>query len=126
LHGQTKTKSQIDKKFEPKSNSTGQPKLVKTQGSTVGDNVWCALQAKSGNIWFGTTGEGVYCFDGKAFTQFTVKDRLSSNCVYSILEDKEGKIWVGTSNGICLYDGKHISAVAIPQTIFPMNAPNEY
>ena len=125
-NGQTKTKSQIDNKLEPKSISTGQLKLVKTQGSTVGDNVWCALQDKAGNIWFGTTGEGVYRYDGKAFTQFTHKDGLSSNCVYSILEDKEGKIWVGTSNGICLYDGKHISVVAIPQTIIPMNTPNEY
>jgi hypothetical protein len=29
-----------------------QPKLVKTQGSAVADNVWCALQDRSGNIWF--------------------------------------------------------------------------
>jgi ligand-binding sensor domain-containing protein len=43
----------------------GQPKLVKTQNSLSGDNVHCSLQDKNGNLWFGTTGEGLYKYDGK-------------------------------------------------------------
>jgi ligand-binding sensor domain-containing protein len=108
-NGQTKTQSHADKKLEPKSISTGQPKIVKTQGSREGDNIHCSLQDKAGNLWFGTTGEGVYRYDGKLFTQFTKKDGLNSNCLYSILEDKEGNIWFGTENGVCLYNGQTIT-----------------
>jgi len=107
-NGQTKTKSQTDNKPEPKF-STGQPKLVKTQCSREADNIHCSIQDKAGNLWFGTTGEGVYRFDGNQFTQFTKKDGLNSNCLYSILEDKEGNIWFGTENGVCRYDGKSIT-----------------
>jgi ligand-binding sensor domain-containing protein len=56
------TKDIID---QPKSISVAHSKLVKTQGSDESDNVWCVLQDKSGNLWFGTTGEGVYRYDGK-------------------------------------------------------------
>jgi ligand-binding sensor domain-containing protein len=48
-----------------------------------------------GNLWFGTTGEGVYKYDGKSFSQFTASNGLNSNKVYCILEDKDGKIWIG-------------------------------
>lgn len=90
-------------------------KLTKTQGTNEYQNVHCSLQDKDGNLWFGTTGEGVYRYDGKEFTQFTKKDGLSNNTVWSILEDKSGNIWFGTDDGVSRYDGKTISK--IPFTI---------
>ncbi len=123
-NGQTKTYSQADSQI--KKLPVGQPKLLKTQGSTEGDNIHCSLQDKAGNLWFGTTGEGVYCYDGKLFTQFTVKDGLSNNCVYSILEDKYGNIWFGTTDGICRYDGKNIIPFPIPFSIRPIINNNNY
>lgn len=125
-NGQTSTLSKTDNQSELITLSTGQPKLVKTQGSTESDNVWCSLQDKNDNLWFGTTGEGVYRYDGKTFTQFTVKDGLSSNCVYSILEDKFGNIWLGTIDGICRYDGKKIIPISIPFSIRPLVSSNYY
>ncbi|CAF3929003.1 unnamed protein product [Rotaria sp. Silwood1] len=106
--------------------SIGQPKLIKTQGSTPSDNVKCCLQDKSGNIWFGTTGEGIYCYDGNSFTQFTEKDGLSSNTVYSILEDTSGKIWIGTLDGICCYNGEKISQIPIIGYFLPNNTNSTY
>jgi ligand-binding sensor domain-containing protein len=82
----------------------GQSKIIKTQGTNKYGNVHCGLEDKDGNLWFGTTGEGVYMYDGKSFTQFTEQDGLSSNYVYSILEDKAGNIWFGTQAGLCRYD----------------------
>ena len=125
-NGQTKTKSPTDNRLKPKVILTGKPKLLKTQGSTEGDNVWCGLQDKAGNLWFGTTGEGAYRYDGKIFTQFTVKDGLSNNCVYSILEDKLGNIWFGTLDGICRYDGKNIIPISIPFSVRPIINNNNY
>ncbi len=43
------------------------PKLIRTQGTNKYANVHCGLQDKAGDLWFGTTGEGVYRFDGKSF-----------------------------------------------------------
>ena len=88
--------------------TAGQLKMRKTQGANEYQNVHCGLQDRVGNLWFGTTGEGVYRYDGKQFTQFTVKDGLSSNIVWATLEDKKGNIWMGTDAGVCRYDGKKI------------------
>lgn len=44
-------------------------------------------------------------FPGLQFDHITAKDGLSSNLVTVIAEDKQGFIWVGTSNGLNRYDG---------------------
>jgi len=41
-----------------------------------------------------------------------VKDGLSSNCIWSILQDKNGNIWLGTSDGVSCYDGKQFTAIS--------------
>jgi ligand-binding sensor domain-containing protein len=125
-NGQTKTQPQTNNGSELKATLTGQPKLTKTQSSNEYQNVKCGLQDKHGNIWFGTTGEGVYKYNCKLFTQFTMKDGLSSNCVWSILEDNTGNIWFGTSNGICRTDGNKIISVAISFYIRPVITDNSY
>lgn len=102
--------------------STGQsftskaPRLTITQGSDAHQNVHCSLQDKYGNLWFGTTGEGVYRYDGKEFTQYTEKDGLANNRVWSILEDKAGDIWFGTDDGLSRYDGTSIKKISFIST----------
>jgi len=64
------------------------------------------LQDRKGNLWFGTTSEGVYRYDGKSFTNFTTKDGLINNGVFSIEEDKKGNIWFGTTSSVSRFDGK--------------------
>ena len=81
-----------------------EPRIIKTQGTDKNQNVQCGLLDKAGNLWFGTTGEGVYRYDGRSFSNFTEKDGLCSNSVWSILEDRTGKIWFGTDAGPCRYD----------------------
>src|SRR5688572_9684445 len=103
--------------------SAGQPKLTHRSTNT-GDNVHCSLQDRAGNFWFGTTGYGVYKYDGKSFTRFTVSNDLNSNMVYCMLEAKDGKIWIGTEAGAYLYDGKTFSEIQIPS---PKDMPpNKY
>ena len=96
------------------------PKLIKTIGSPRYGNVQCSLQDKAGNIWFGTTENGLYKYDGKSFSRFLVADGLISNNIYCLLEDKDGKIWIGTHKGLCLYDGKTFAKIQIP---LPKNLP---
>jgi len=90
------------------------PKLIKTIGNPRYGNVQCSLQDKAGNLWFGTTENGLYKYDGKSFSRFLVTDGLNSNDVYCLLEGKDGKIWIGTKAGPCLYDGKTFTKIQIP------------
>jgi len=96
------------------------PKLIKTIGDPRYGNVNCSMQDKAGNLWFGTTENGLYKYDGKSFRQFLVADGLNSNSINDILEDKDGKIWIGSKDGVCLYDGKTFAKIQIP---LPKNLP---
>lgn len=78
------------------------------------------LQDKSGNLWFGTRDNGIYKYDGNTFHQFTINDGLDCNRIFCIMEGKDGKIWVGTEEGLCVYDGIKFSKVHIP---LPINLP---
>ena len=110
------------------------PKLIKTIGNPRYGNVQSSLQDKAGNLWFGTTENGLYKYDGKSFSRFLMADGLNSNNISCMLEDQEGKIWIGTDSGLCLYDpstslstgGKLFAEIRIP---LPENLPpnkNEY
>jgi ligand-binding sensor domain-containing protein len=114
-NGQVKKELPKDTVSESKIIADGQPKLVRNLGSLKdkGFNVNSSLQDKDGNLWFGTTGDGVYKYDGKLFTQFTTSNGLSSNSARPLLEDKGGKIWIGTDDGVCLYDDNKFSKIQI-------------
>lgn len=64
------------------------------------------LDDSKGNLWFGSIGSGVYCYDGKSFRNFTTKEGLAGNDVTCIYEDKAGNIWFGTGSGTSCFDGK--------------------
>ncbi len=102
-----------------------QPKLIKTQGSNIADNVHCALQDKAGIIWFGTTGEGIYSYDGKGFTQFTLANGLNSNTVWCMMEDNNGNIWVGTNEGLCCYKKTSEKSKTIKFETLPINVVSD-
>jgi ligand-binding sensor domain-containing protein len=117
-----------EKRSESKTIAAAHPKLIKTIGNPRYGNVQCGVQDKAGNLWFGTTQNGLYKYDGKSFIQFLVTDGLNSNNVYSLLEDKDDKIWIGTEAGLCLYDpsatlrtgGRKFTKIQIP---LPKNLP---
>jgi ligand-binding sensor domain-containing protein len=124
-NGQLETKTQIINNNINLIN-TSKPKIVKPQDSSEYYNISCGIQDKNGNLWFGTTGKGVYKYDGKLFTQYTMKDGLISNSVYSLLEDSSGNIWIGTNNGICRYSENKFNSIPISFTIRPIIKDNSY
>ena len=56
--------------------------------------------------------ENLYSF---YFQHLTVKNGLSSNCVYSATQDLEGNIWFATENGISRFDGKDFKNYGIKE-----------
>lgn len=93
--------------------SNGQPKINKTQHSNEYQNINCGIEDHAGNFWFGSSGEGVYRYDGTSFSQFSVQNGLSSNTVSSILEDRQHNIWVGTKMGLCRFNGKEMIPIPL-------------
>ncbi len=51
------------------------------------------------NLWFGTREGGVLKYDGKKFTNYSVKEGLGNNTVLSIIEDENHSMWFATYGG---------------------------
>ena len=62
--------------------------------------------APDDTVWAGTWGGGVARFDGKKWTNFSQRDGLAGNLVYSIVQDANGVYWFGTDKGVSRYDGR--------------------
>ena len=59
----------------------------------------------AGYIWFATWDNGASRFDGDAFQNFTTQDGLIDDRVYFVQPDRQERLWFGTLNGVCWYDG---------------------
>ncbi len=114
-NGQTST-SQATNKINETTNTEPYPKIVHTVASKS-ETVNCELLDKDGNLWISISGEGVYRYDGKSFTNFTIRDGLCSNSVGPIIQDKSGNILFGTNRGICKYDGKVFINMPLTDTL---------
>ena len=93
----------------------GQTFSVFTDKTNIGSAIF---KDEIGNIWF-DGGEklnsiesigGLWRYDGKAFENFTIKNGMGKYSVWSMLEDRNGNIWIGTRNcGLYRYDGQSFS-----------------
>ena len=61
--------------------------------------------AKDGSIWAGTWGGGVARFEGGRWASLTTQDGLAGNIVYSMAQEADGTLWLGTDGGLSSYDG---------------------
>jgi signal transduction histidine kinase/ligand-binding sensor domain-containing protein len=65
---------------------------------------------RSGMLWFGTYGRGLYSYDPNSGRSKSYRHNsadpssLSSDIVWRIFEDHAGNLWVGTSDGLDLLD----------------------
>jgi ligand-binding sensor domain-containing protein len=63
------------------------------------------FQDRSGNLWFGTNGDGVLRYDGKSLKSFSTGEGFVGLAVRGIAEDRDGNVWFATSGGLTRYDG---------------------
>ena len=69
--------------------------------------IFSLLVDKNDAVWAGTWGGGVSRFDGEAWHNYSSKDGLIGNVVYSIAEGEDGSLWFGTNHGLSRFDGKN-------------------
>lgn len=78
-------------------------------GEYVGGTAQAIIRANDGTLWVGTFAGGLSQFvpDGRSYRferKFTVEDGLPSDRIRSILQRRNGDIWIGTRfNGIAVY-----------------------
>jgi signal transduction histidine kinase len=70
--------------------------------SLSGNNINDIYTDKSGRLWVGTT-NGLSLFDeaNENFYSYTESDGLPDNCIFGILEDDHGNLWLSSRKGIC-------------------------
>ena len=71
-------------------------------GNVNSDEVHCLYEDAQHHVWAGTTGYGLVEFDlqGEVLRRYTTSDGMPNNRIESIVEDKDGCLWVGTSFGL--------------------------
>ena len=55
---------------------------------------------RQGYLWIGTAGRGLYKLSAGRLDHFNTENGLSGDTVYSLFEDREGDMWVATSEGL--------------------------
>ena len=80
------------------------------------------LRDRNGGLWIGTAAHGlVHSYHGKT-SRFTHDDGLSSNAVFALFEDREGTIWVGTSDGLDRFREWPVTPLSVKQGLSNSNA----
>lgn len=68
--------------------------------------VLCTYKDLDNNLWVGTEGSGLYCYNetAKTSTRYGVIDGLPNDVVYGILPDDNNSIWLSTIHGLSRLD----------------------
>lgn len=75
------------------------------------EKISCICEATDGTIWLGSNGYGLYrissaSISSEYFQNITVKDGLSDNTIYGIVEDRQHRLWISTNRGLSCLDVK--------------------
>ncbi|MFC2175416.1 two-component regulator propeller domain-containing protein [Bacteroidota bacterium] len=62
-------------------------------------------------VWIGHLSDGLSLLSNDSIIRFTEVDGFINNQVNDVFEAADGKIWVGTFGGICIYDGQQWSTL---------------
>ena len=99
-------------KFDKKTETFQHFIHVHKDGTSISSNrVVCLFIDSKNRLWVGTYNGGLNLFDEKtnSFIHFMEIDGLPDNTIQSVIEDEEGMLWLGTTNGISRFDPENRS-----------------
>jgi ligand-binding sensor domain-containing protein/signal transduction histidine kinase len=64
-------------------------------GDAASTRIWSLCEGQNGELWIGTSGKGLFCFNGK-FVPVTIHNGELTSDVRAICEDRQGNLWLGT------------------------------
>jgi signal transduction histidine kinase/streptogramin lyase len=64
-----------------------------------------------GELWIGSVGGGLSCWDGRKLLKFTMNDGLPSDSITALAEDNNGNLWVGTQSGLVVWQNGHLTSL---------------
>ncbi|PSQ82181.1 MAG: hypothetical protein BRD41_00885, partial [Bacteroidetes bacterium QS_1_63_11] len=64
-----------------------------------------------------STGDGLAHADSIPYHQYTIHDGLPSQDIISLAQTPNGLLWIGTRNGLSVYDGDRFRTIALPDSI---------
>ena len=73
------------------------------------------MRDSNGALWIGTLDQGLLHVHNGKTTEFSQIDGLSSDFVLALFEDREGNIWVGTTNGLDRFRASVVSTISASQ-----------
>lgn len=89
----------------------------------------CFYEDTKGRIWFGSQSSGLSIYDPDTYLLTNFRHEpgnphsIPGNIVGSIMKDKDGNIWIGSSGGISIFDEKKESFQTIPIDNLPKLNP---
>ena len=69
------------------------------------------IEDLSGNIWMATAKSGILKYDRTRVTHYTTDQGLPTNQILNAVVDRNGKLWFGTYEGLCRWDGSSFCAM---------------
>lgn len=66
----------------------------------ISSHVRNILQAKNGDLWFGSNGFGAIRYNGDSLSYFSVQEGLVGDQITDMMEDKEGNLWFASYGGV--------------------------
>ena len=70
---------------------------------------------RDGSLWVGTAGNGLFRIRGEVVEHYGRADGLSSDYVNDLFEDREGILWVTTTNGIDSFRDPRVVTFSTPE-----------
>ncbi|HPC62174.1 MAG TPA: two-component regulator propeller domain-containing protein [Verrucomicrobiota bacterium] len=66
--------------------------------------IWALLAEADGTVWVATDGAGLLRFRHNQFVRFTTSDGLPSDTIFQVLDDLQGRLWLGIRSGMACAD----------------------
>jgi ligand-binding sensor domain-containing protein/signal transduction histidine kinase len=84
-------------------------------GLPTGVRVRTLMRERSGVLWVGTDGEGVFRIAGSHVVRYAVRNGMSNNFARVLLEAHDGSVWIGTDGGISHISESGVRSYNTPQ-----------